>query len=75
MISMMSNNLDPKIGTPSLMPRVIAHRGARQIAPENTIPALRAAKRIGATFAEVDVMLSADGVVFLSHDKTLERCR
>jgi len=57
-----------------LMPRVIAHRGARTSAPENTIPAIREAKKLGSSWIEIDVMLSADGTVFLNHDRMLERC-
>ncbi len=47
-----------------LLPRVIGHRGAKAIAPENTLASIRAAKRVGATFVEVDVMLSKDKVIF-----------
>jgi hypothetical protein len=57
-----------------VMPRVIAHRGARSVAPENTIPAIVTAKKLGATFCEVDVMLSRDKVAFVHHDNFLERC-
>ena len=45
-----------------VLPRVIGHRGAKAIAPENTLAAIRAAKRVGATFVEVDVKLSKDKV-------------
>lgn len=44
------------------LPRVIGHRGAKSIAPENTLASIRAAKRVGAKFVEVDVMLSKDKV-------------
>ena len=44
------------------LPRVIGHRGAKSVAPENTLAAIRAAKRVGANFVEVDVMLSKDKV-------------
>ena len=47
-----------------VLPRVIGHRGAKAIAPENTLASIRAAKRVGATFVEVDVMLSKDKVLF-----------
>ncbi|MEQ7009555.1 glycerophosphodiester phosphodiesterase family protein [Actinopolymorpha sp. B17G11] len=52
---------------------VVAHRGASGTAPENTLTALREAAAQGATFAEVDVVLSKDGVPVLAHDLTLER--
>lgn len=52
---------------------IIAHRGAPQDAPENTVPAFEAALETGADLVEVDVQLSADGVPFLFHDDTPER--
>ena len=53
--------------------RVIAHRGASAYAPENTLPAFRAALERGAVEVELDVQLSADDVVMLYHDKELAR--
>jgi len=54
-------------------PRIIAHRGASGIAPENTLAALRAAATAGARWAEVDVQSSSDGVLVLVHDDTWQR--
>ena len=54
-------------------PLVIAHRGARSVAPENTIAAARKAVEIGADMWELDVSVSADGELFLMHDDTLNR--
>jgi glycerophosphoryl diester phosphodiesterase len=54
-------------------PLLIAHRGASNIAPENTLAAFRKAKEIGAEWVEFDVMLSSDGVAVVFHDDTLER--
>lgn len=54
-------------------PRWIAHRGAGQIAPENTLAAFKRGARHGHTMFECDVKLSADGVPFLLHDSTLDR--
>lgn len=51
----------------------IAHRGARSLAPENTLAAARKALEIGADMWELDVAMTADGVPFLVHDDTLER--
>ena len=53
--------------------RVIAHRGASGYAPENTLAAFRLAREMGAREVELDVQLSADGVVVVCHDITLER--
>jgi glycerophosphoryl diester phosphodiesterase len=54
-------------------PRWIAHRGAGQLAPENTLAAFRMGAANGYRMFECDAKLSADGVVFLMHDATLER--
>ena len=54
-------------------PRWIAHRGAGQLAPENTLAAFRLGAAHGYRMFECDAKLSADGVVFLMHDATLER--
>lgn len=51
----------------------IAHRGAGRLAPENTLAAFRLGAEHGWRMAECDAKLSADGVVFLLHDDTLER--
>ncbi|XXH03615.1 hypothetical protein Hte_010020 [Hypoxylon texense] len=50
------------------------HRGYKAAAPENTMPAFRAAVACGAHAVETDLHLSRDGVVVLSHDATLRRC-
>ncbi|MEZ5644421.1 MAG: glycerophosphodiester phosphodiesterase [Burkholderiaceae bacterium] len=54
-------------------PTWIAHRGAGQLAPENTLSAFRLGARHGYRMFECDAKLSADGVVFLLHDTELER--
>jgi glycerophosphoryl diester phosphodiesterase len=50
-----------------------AHRGAREIAPENTLAAFRVAQEIGASGVELDVILTSDGEVVVIHDDTLDR--
>jgi glycerophosphoryl diester phosphodiesterase len=47
------------------------HRGARGLLPENTLPAYQAAWRIGVSTLELDVGISSDGVVVVSHDRAL----
>jgi glycerophosphoryl diester phosphodiesterase len=59
--------------TPWPYPRWIAHRGAGNLAPENTLAAFRLGAAHGYRAFECDVKLSADGVSFLLHDATLER--
>ena len=53
--------------------KVIAHRGASEIAPENTIPAFAMAWEEGADGVECDVRLTADGEVVCIHDTETER--
>jgi len=55
------------------MSTVIGHRGARSVSPENTLKSIRAAKRCGADFVEVDVRLSKDGILVVIHDETVDR--
>ena len=50
-----------------------AHRGARSLAPENTMPAIEKAWEIGTHGIEVDVQVSSDGHLVLHHDTTLAR--
>jgi glycerophosphoryl diester phosphodiesterase len=47
------------------------HRGARGLAPENTLPAFARALSIGVTTLELDVGLTRDGVLVVSHDPSL----
>jgi len=54
-------------------PWVIAHRGASASHPENTRAAFDAALAEGCDGIELDVQLSADGVPFVFHDRTLSR--
>jgi glycerophosphoryl diester phosphodiesterase len=54
-------------------PAWIAHRGAGKLAPENTLAAFRVGAGHGYRAFECDVKLSADGVLFLLHDSTLDR--
>jgi glycerophosphoryl diester phosphodiesterase len=54
-------------------PRIIAHRCGGDLAMENSIAGLVAAKRCGCRAVEFDVMLTADGVPILMHDETLDR--
>jgi len=51
----------------------IAHRGARSLAPENTMAAARKAHRSGADMWEADVVVTADQELILLHDDSLTR--
>lgn len=50
-----------------------AHRGVSALMPENTLPAFAAALALGADEIELDVRLTKDGKMVVSHDKSLER--
>lgn len=49
------------------------HRGARGLMPENTIPAMLKALELGVTTLEMDVHISKDGQLLLSHDPYFNR--
>ncbi len=53
--------------------RIIAHRGASGMAPENTLSAFREAARQGVDWIEFDVSLLGDGTPVIHHDHTLGR--
>lgn len=50
---------------------IIGHRGARGLAPENTLAALQAGLAQGVDMLELDVRLTQDGVVVVHHDPQL----
>ncbi|NKN37412.1 glycerophosphodiester phosphodiesterase family protein [Agrobacterium sp. a22-2] len=55
------------------MTRIVSHRGANRFAPENTFAAADLALLQGADYIELDVRESADGVLYVFHDETLDR--
>jgi glycerophosphoryl diester phosphodiesterase len=55
------------------MTKIVSHRGANKFAPENTFAAADLALTQGADYIELDVRESADGVLYVMHDETLER--
>lgn len=54
-------------------PQIFAHRGGCDLGPENTIAAFDIGMSTGADGLELDVHLSADGIVVVHHDRTLDR--
>ncbi len=54
--------------------RIIGHRGAAAVAPENTLASFRAAAASGVRWVEMDVSRLADGAAVIFHDETLDRC-
>jgi glycerophosphoryl diester phosphodiesterase len=54
-------------------PTVIAHRGDKIHAPENTLASFQLAAEKGADAIEFDVQLTSDGQVVVIHDQTIDR--
>ncbi len=57
----------------SSMVLVAAHRAAHQNHPENSLPAIRAARELGVDIVELDLKVTRDGVPVLMHDRTIDR--
>lgn len=56
-----------------MLPRIVGHRGAAAVAPENTLAGFRAAAEAGAAWVEFDVRLAGDGTTVVIHDATVDR--
>lgn len=52
---------------------VHGHRGARSVLPENTIPAFEYAIAAGADMIEIDLAVTKDNVIVVSHDPAVNR--
>ena len=52
---------------------IVVHRGANDVAPENTMASAQACIELGADYVEIDVWRSVDGVHYIMHDATLNR--
>ncbi|WP_455092732.1 glycerophosphodiester phosphodiesterase family protein [Parvimonas micra] len=57
----------------NLKPDIMAHRGSTKNSAENTLESINEAIQNEAEFAEIDVVLTKDNVVVLSHDHNLKR--
>ena len=54
-------------------PMVVAHRACWQLAPENSLAAVQECIELGVEMVELDVRRSADGVLVVMHDETVDR--
>ena len=52
---------------------VISHRGDWRNYPENSIPAIESVIRMGVDIVEIDLKMTKDSVLVLSHDQTINR--
>ncbi len=55
------------------MPEIICHRGANELAPENTYASSQICIDWGVDYVEIDVSTSADGVLYVLHGPGLDR--
>jgi len=55
------------------LPLIIGHRGAKGIAPENTLSGFKKAIELGIDGVELDVHLAKDGKLIVIHDMDLKR--
>ena len=55
------------------IPKIIGHRGAAGLAPENPFSSLIKAAEMGLTYVEIDVKISKDKIPILLHDDNLKR--
>jgi glycerophosphoryl diester phosphodiesterase len=53
--------------------KVVAHRGYSGLYPENTMLAFKKAAEAGADEIEMDVQLTKDGIVVITHDESVDR--
>ncbi|MBL0045125.1 MAG: glycerophosphodiester phosphodiesterase [Flavobacteriales bacterium] len=58
-------------------PDIHGHRGCRGLMPENTVPAFEKALELGCEWLEMDVVITADSQVLVSHEPWMEHriCR
>jgi glycerophosphoryl diester phosphodiesterase len=65
--------ITPTVGTPHSVNKqkfveVYGHRGARSFSPENTIPAYRTGLKVGINWADMDIVMTKDAQILVSHD-------
>lgn len=58
---------------PAFALEAVCHRGANEVAPENTYAAAKAAIERGAAYIEIDVRPCKDGTLYILHDDTVDR--
>lgn len=58
---------------PGALPKLVGHRGACDVAPENTMVSFQRALLDGADIVEMDLRLTLDGQVVIVHDARVDR--
>jgi len=54
-------------------PKLIGHRGVKNLSPENTLNSIELAHKLGLKWIEIDVKISKDLIPILLHDDNLDR--
>lgn len=72
-MAMISRPMPPHPFTANEEPLVIAHRGGCGLWPENTMFAFERAARMGVDVLEFDIRSTADSVLVVIHDATVDR--
>ena len=55
------------------LPKLIGHRGVKNLAPENTLDSIELANKLGLKWVEVDVKITKDKIPIILHDDSLDR--
>ena len=55
------------------LPKLIGHRGVKDLSPENTLYSINQAIQLNLKWIEIDVKISKDHIPFLFHDDNLDR--
>ncbi|MCE5179188.1 MAG: glycerophosphodiester phosphodiesterase family protein [Porphyromonadaceae bacterium] len=66
-----AQKIQDNVCNPEIM--VVAHRGAHNNFPENSIPAIREATELGVDFIEIDIRHTKDSSLVLMHDDSIDR--
>jgi glycerophosphoryl diester phosphodiesterase len=67
-----NTNIDHEFRKPNNKIYVIAHRGAHQEIPENSLPAYQKAIDLGCDFVEIDIRTTKDGKFVSVHNSTID---
>ena len=62
-----------RLNSKFILPKLIGHRGVKDLKPENTIESISKAFELGLECVEIDVKISKDSIPLLLHDDTLDR--
>ncbi len=62
-----------RLNSKFILPKLIGHRGVKDLKPENTLESIITAFDLGLECVEIDVKVSKDNIPLLLHDDTLDR--